>query len=171
MTSTLTTVQLAKIKPREGFNPRSHFDAAALERMAQTMRETGVLQPLLVQPAETDGEFELVDGERRYRAAALAGLTEIPVLVRPREADTAGLLGALTANFHRAPHTPVEEAHAFARLMREGGLTRKGVSARLQVSRELVRDRLEILHLPEHLQRRCEHLRADAGACELRLQL
>ena len=77
-------------------------------------------------------------------------------------ADTAGLLGALTANFHRAPHTPVEEAHAFARLMREGGLTRKGVSARLQVSRELVRDRLEILELLDDL-----HARIDDGTIPL----
>ena len=68
-------------------------------------------------PPRREGEFELVDGERRYRAAFQAGLTEIPVLVRPRETDTGGLLGALTANFHRAAHTPVEEAHAFARLL------------------------------------------------------
>ena len=156
------TIALSAITVREGFNPRSHFDAAALERMAQTMRETGVLQPLLVQPADTAGEFELVDGERRYRAATRAGLTEVPVLVREREPDTAGLLGALTANFHRAAHTPVEEAHAFARLMREGGLTRKGVSARLQVSRELVRDRLEILELPDDL-----HSRVDDGTIPL----
>ena len=120
-----------------------------------------MLQPLLVQPAEREGEFELVDGERRYRAAFKAGLTEVPVLVRPRETETGGLIGALTANFHRAAHTPVEEAHAFERLL-DAGLTRKGVSERLQVSRELVRDRLEILELPEDL-----HARVDDGTIPL----
>ena len=126
------------------------------------MRTTGVLQPVLVQPAEdASGEFELVDGERRYRAAFKVGLTEIPALIRPREAETGGLVDALAANFHRAAHTPVEEAHAFARLL-EAGLTRKGVSERLQVSRELVRERLEILELAEDL-----HARVDDGTIPL----
>jgi ParB-like chromosome segregation protein Spo0J len=79
----------------------------------------------------------------------------------PRDADTGGLTGALTANFHRASHTPVEEAHAFARLL-EAGLTRKGITQRLQVSRELVRDRLEILELPAEL-----HPRVDDGTIPL----
>ena len=126
------------------------------------MRAIGVLQPVLVQPAEDEGEFELVDGERRYRAAFKVGLTEIPALVREREVDTGGLIGALTANFHRAAHTPVEEAHAFARLL-EAGLTRKGVSERLQVSRELVRERLEILELPEELHAQVRRRHDPAG--------
>jgi ParB/RepB/Spo0J family partition protein len=157
----LRSVPLSAITVRDGFNPRGAFDEGALERMAQTMRAGGVLQPLLVQPAETDGEFELVDGERRYRAAFRAGLTEVPVLVRARGEDAGGLVSALTANFHRADHTPVEEAHAFARLL-DAGLTRKGICDRLQVSRELVRERLEILTLPEEL-----HQHVDAGLIPL----
>ncbi len=157
----LRNVSLSAITVRDGFNPRGAFDEGALERMAQTMREGGVLQPLLVHPAETDGEFELVDGERRYRAAFRAGLTEVPVLIRARGEDAGGLVSALTANFHRADHTPVEEAHAFARLL-DAGLTRRGICERLQVSRELVRERLEILTLPEEL-----HQHVDAGLIPL----
>src|SRR5215218_4242931 len=149
------TIALSAIVVREGFNPRTHFNDAELDRLTRSVGAVGVLQPVLVQPAEADGEFELVDGERRYRAAIKVGLTEIPALVRRREEDTDGLIGALTANFHRAAHTPVEEAHAFARLL-DAGLTRKGVSERLRVSRELVRDRLEILHLPDDLHPRVE---------------
>jgi ParB/RepB/Spo0J family partition protein len=157
------TIALSAITVRDGFNPRGRFDQAALDRLAQTIRETGVLQPLLVHPAETEGEFELVDGERRYRAAFQAGLTEIPVLIRPRDPDTGGLIGALTANFHRASHTPVGEARAFARLL-EAGLTRKGITERLQVSRELVRDRLEILVLSQELQARVDDGTIPLGA-------
>ena len=157
----LRSVPLSAISVRDGFNPRGAFDEAAIERMAETMRAGGVLQPLLVHPAEADGGYELVDGERRYRAAFRAGLTEVPVLVRAREPDTGGLVSALTANFHRADHTPVEEARAFARLL-EAGLTRKGICERLQISRELVRDRLEILTLPEEL-----HPHVDAGLIPL----
>jgi ParB/RepB/Spo0J family partition protein len=158
------TIALSAITVREGFNPRLRFDSAELERLTQSIRKTGVLQPVLVQPAESEseGEFELVDGERRYRAAFKAGLTEIPALIRPRETETGGLADALAANFHNASHTPVEEAHAFARLL-EAGLTRKGVSERLQVSRELVRERLEILELDEAL-----HARVDDGTIPLK---
>lgn len=150
------TIALSAITVREGFNPRLHFDATELERLTKSIRTTGVLQPLAVQPAaEREGEFELVDGERRYRAAFKAGLTEVPVLIRPREEQTGGLVDALAANFHSARNTPVEEAHAFARLL-EVGLTRRGVSERLQVSRELVRERLEILELDAELHARVE---------------
>jgi hypothetical protein len=83
------------------------------------------------------------------------------VLIRSRETGTGGLVDALTANFHHATHTPVEEAHAFARLL-EAGLTRCGLRERLQVSRELVRDRLEILQLPEDL-----HALVDNGTIPL----
>jgi hypothetical protein len=83
-------------------------------------------------------------------------------LIRPREVETGGLVDALAANFHKASHTPVEEARAFARLL-EAGLTRKGVSERLRVSRELVRERLEILELAEDL-----HARVDDGMIPLK---
>jgi ParB/RepB/Spo0J family partition protein len=157
----LRSVPLSAITVRDGFNPRGAFDEAAIERMAETMRTSGVLQPLLVHLVESDGVYELVDGERRYRAACRAGLTEIPVLIRARAQEAGALVSALTANFHRADHTPVEEARAFARLL-EAGLTRKGICERLQVSRELVRDRLQILALPEEL-----HAHVDAGLIPL----
>jgi ParB/RepB/Spo0J family partition protein len=156
------TIALSAITVREGFNPRLRFESAELERLTQSIRKTGVLQPVLVQPAECEDEFELVDGERRYRAALKVGLTEIPALIRPREAETGGLVDALAAHFHKAPHTPVEEAHAVARLL-AAGLTRKGVGERLQVSRELVRERLEILELDEAL-----HARVDDGTIPLK---
>jgi ParB/RepB/Spo0J family partition protein len=84
-----------------GFNPREHFDEPAIERMAQTMRDNRVLQRLLVLPAATDGEYHLVDGERRYRAAFRAGLTEVPVLVRSAGADGDDLVSAQTASAAR----------------------------------------------------------------------
>jgi ParB/RepB/Spo0J family partition protein len=156
------TVPMSAIVVREEFNPRKRFDEAELNRMAATMTRVGLLQPLLVRPAAgAAGGYELVDGERRYRAAFQAGLTEVPVLVRARDENTDGLVEALAANFHRAAHTPVEEAQAFGRLL-AAGLTRRGISEQLAVSRELVRERLEILELPEDL-----HSAIDDGTIPL----
>ena len=88
---------------RDGFNPRTRFDEAALDRLAADHPRDGrAAAAARAARRDGDGEFELVDGERRYRAAFQAGLTEMPVLIRPREAETGGLIGALTANFHRA---------------------------------------------------------------------
>src|SRR4051812_24776051 len=87
-------IALRAITVCEGFNPRARFDQVDLDRLTRSVRETGVLQPVLVQPAENaEGEFELVDGERRYRAAFKVGLTEIPALIRERETETGGLIG------------------------------------------------------------------------------
>ena len=87
-----------------------------------------MLQPVIVQPAGRKGEFELVDGERRYRAALEAGLMQIPALIRPREEQTGGLVDALAATCHRAKHRPVEEGRGFSWLL-EAGLTRSSPRA------------------------------------------
>ena len=113
----LRTVALSAIEIRDGFNPRERFDDRDLERLAASIARRGLLQPLVVTAGEQPGSYQLIAGERRYRACFAVGLTEVPVLVRPPrcEDDVDGaLIDAVVENLHRSDHTPLEEATAFA---------------------------------------------------------
>ena len=164
----LGTVPLSKITVREGFNPRDDVERAELDRLTDSVREHGLIQPLVVR--EADGGYELVDGERRYRACARAAVTEVPVVVRETDAETDGLDVALVANMSRVDLDPVEEARAIKRLI-DAGLTRKGVAERLSIPQSRVRERLGLLELPEELWPRIADgsvpLAAAKPLCEL----
>jgi ParB family chromosome partitioning protein len=127
--------------------PRRHFDEEALNALAGSLGERGVLQPVLVRP-KPGGTYELVAGERRWRAAQIAGLTEIPVLVRSHD-DAATLELALIENMAREDLNPVEEARACAALVEELGLTREDVGRRVGRSRVAVSNLLRLLDLPD----------------------
>jgi ParB family chromosome partitioning protein len=127
--------------------PRRAFDEAALEGLAGSLRERGVLQPVLVRPI-AGGTYELVAGERRWRAAQLAGLDSIPALVRNRD-DAEALETALVENMAREDLNPVEEARACAALVEELGLTRETVGLRVGRSRVAVSNLLRLLDLPD----------------------
>lgn len=156
-------VPIEQIVVVDDFNPRTSFEETELRRLATSIGEVGILQPLTVYPTDDPERLELGDGERRYRAAQLAELTDVPVIVRARDADRDGheLVEALTVNLHREEHTPIEEARAFARLL-DAGLTRKGITQRLGVSRDRVRERLQLLELPAEL-----HPSVDDGSIPL----
>ena len=123
------------------------FDDAALEALAGSLRERGVLQPVLVRPV-AGGTYELVAGERRWRAAQIAGLETIPALVRERD-DAEALEAALIENMAREDLNPVEEARACAALVEELGLTRETVGLRVGRSRVAVSNLLRLLDLPD----------------------
>jgi ParB family chromosome partitioning protein len=127
--------------------PRRHFDEEALSALAGSLGERGVLQPVLVRP-KPGGTYELVAGERRWRAAQIAGLTEIPALVRARD-DAATLELALIENMAREDLNPIEEARACAALVEELGLTREEVGLRVGRSRVAVSNLLRLLDLPD----------------------
>ncbi len=127
--------------------PRRSFDDAALEALAGSLRERGVLQPVLVRPVP-GGTYQLVAGERRWRAAQIAGLETIPALVRERD-DAAALEAALIENMAREDLNPVEEARACAALVEELGLTREIVGLRVGRSRVAVSNLLRLLDLPD----------------------
>jgi len=127
--------------------PRRHFDEQALNALAGSLGERGVLQPVLVRP-KPGGTYELVAGERRWRAAQIAGLTEIPALVRPRD-DAATLELALIENMAREDLNPIEEARACAALVEELGLTREEVGRRVGRSRVAMSNLLRLLDLPD----------------------
>jgi ParB family chromosome partitioning protein len=137
------------------FQPRFGIEAAALEELADSIRQHGVLQPLLVSRMESDGPaaptYQVIAGERRLEAARLAGLTQVPVVVKettPRE----GLELALVENVMREDLNPLEEAQAYERLMDEFGLTQVEVSSRVGRSRSAVANALRLLGLSDEVR-------------------
>jgi ParB family chromosome partitioning protein len=127
--------------------PRRGFDEEGLHALARSLGEQGVLQPVLVRPLP-GGTYELVAGERRWRAAQIAGLEAIPALVRERE-DAATLEVALIENMAREDLSPIEEAQACAALVEELGLTREQVGRRVGRSRVAVSNLVRLLELPD----------------------
>jgi ParB family chromosome partitioning protein len=129
--------------------PRREFDPEALQELAGSFGEQGVLQPVLVRP-RPGGTYELVAGERRWRAARIAGLERIPALVRERE-DAAAIEAALIENMAREDLNPIEEARACAALVEELGLTRKEIGRRVGRSRVAVSNLVRLLDLPDEV--------------------
>jgi ParB family chromosome partitioning protein len=134
------------IDPNPG-QPRGMFDEQALVGLAESIRRRGVLQPVLVRPL-AGGRYELIAGERRWRAARLAELAEIPAVIRHRD-DAASLELALIENMAREDLSPVEEARACAALVEELGLTREEVGLRVGRSRVAVSNLIRLLDLPD----------------------
>jgi ParB family chromosome partitioning protein len=137
-------VELIGPNPKQ---PRKTFDEAALTALAESLRDRGVLQPVLVRPVP-GGTYELIAGERRWRAAQLAGFETVPALVRPQD-DAESLELALIENMAREDLSPVEEARAVALLVDELGLTREQVGRRVGRSRVAVSNLLRLLDLPD----------------------
>lgn len=133
------------------FQPREHFDEEALTSLTASVRELGVLQPVLVRPAD-DGRFELIAGERRWRAAKRAGLATVPAIVRTTE-DTHALEQALVENLHRQDLNPLEEAAAYQQLLEDFDLTHDDVARRVGKSRSAVTNALRLLQLPPAIHR------------------
>ncbi|HEX6146623.1 MAG TPA: ParB/RepB/Spo0J family partition protein [Acidimicrobiia bacterium] len=129
--------------------PRSRFDDDSLEEMAASMKEVGVLQPIVVTGGD-DG-YVLVAGERRWRAAKRAGLTEIPAVVRESTGQPT-LVEALIENVQRQDLTPLEEAHAYQQLLENYGMTQEQVASRVGKSRPAISNTLRLLQLPQEVQ-------------------
>ena len=132
--------------------PRQVFDEAALDELAHSLREVGFLQPIVVRTAEGGG-YELVMGERRWRAAQQAGLATIPAIVKDT-GDDAMLRDALLENLHREQLNPLEEGAAYAQLLEEFGATHDELARRIGRSRSQVTNTIRLLNLPASVQRR-----------------
>ncbi len=142
----LRELPVEQIEPNPN-QPRRRFDQESLEALAGSRGERGVLQPVLVRP-RPGGGFELVAGERRWRAARIAGLRSIPAIVREHE-DAHALEAALVENMAREDLNPIEEARACAALVEELGLTREDVGRRVGRSRVAVSNLVRLLDLPD----------------------
>lgn len=136
---------------RGRFQPRRHFDEEALTELAASIKASGVVQPLVVRPLGPD-RYELIAGERRWRAAQMAGLHQVPVVIKSLS-DAAALAVALIENIQREDLNPVEEAHALSRLIEEFSLTHEEAATRVGRSRVAVTNLVRLLALdPEVLQ-------------------
>jgi len=140
-----------RANPRQ---PRTHFDDGALQELAASIQSNGILQPILVRP-RTPGGFEIVAGERRYRAALLAGLKTVPIIVRELT-DAETLAVALIENLIREDIGPLETARAFQRLMEDFGWTQEEMGRRVGKSRPAVSNALRLLELPLVIQQSLE---------------
>lgn len=132
--------------------PRTVFDAEALAELVDSIKEVGLLQPVVVRPLD-DGRYELVMGERRLRASQQAGLSAIPAIIRRTE-DADLLRDALLENLHRAQLNPLEEAAAYQQMLREFGCTQEELSVRIKRSRPQISNTIRLLQLPAPVQRR-----------------
>jgi len=141
-------IPLSRIQPAPT-QPRTQFDEESLERLAESIRHQGVIQPLIL---ERDGlNYQIVAGERRYRAALLAGLTEVPAIVARYDSDRR-LLVSLIENLQREDLNPIDEARAFAELLEETSLTQEQIAKQVGRSRAAIANSLRLLGLSEEIR-------------------
>ena len=156
----LAELPVADVSPNPN-QPRVHFDEESLSELTASIAEMGVLQPILVRPG-ADGGFELIAGERRWRAAQRAGLATVPALIRTTD-DASSVEQALVENLHRQDLTALEEAAAYQQLIEDFGLTHDQVSARVGKSRSAITNSLRLLGLPPAVQRLLADGQLSAG--------
>jgi ParB family chromosome partitioning protein len=160
--SVLRVVPISQIRPNT-FQPRSHFDEESMASLAASIKAVGLLQPILVREVIEETEsYELIAGERRWRAARRAGLQTIPVLVQDAD-DVASLEQALVENLHRVDLNALEEAAAYQQLIDEFGLTHEQVATRMGKGRATVTNTLRLLQLPAGAQRALAERTISAG--------
>ena len=155
----LRDVALELIHPSP-FQPRTHFDDDALRSLADSIRSQGLIQPVVLR--RRSGEYELIAGERRWRAAQLAGLQQIPAIVRDIDDHQAAAL-ALIENLQREDLDPIEQAEAMRRLIKEFDMTHQQVADILGVSRPVVSNALRLLDLAEPVRQLLQDRQLDAG--------
>lgn len=143
-----STLPLSQIKPNKG-QPRKKFDQQSLENLSDSIKKNGVLQPILVR--KKGANYEIVAGERRYQAAKLAGLEEIPVSIREISDDEVFQL-ALIENLQRSDLDPIEEALGYRKLIKDNGFTQEQLGKILSKSRSAIANSLRLLDLPQEVQ-------------------
>ena len=148
--ASLIDVAIDHVEPNR-LQPRKHFDEEALASLTASIRELGVLQPILVRESE-GGRFELIAGERRWRAAKRAGLVSVPAIVKTTS-DTHSLEQALVENLHRQDLNPLEEAAAYQQLIEDFHLTHDELATRMGKSRAAITNTLRLFQLPPSVQR------------------
>ncbi len=141
--------------------PRTHFDEEALKELIASIKEIGILQPPVVRQISA-GKYELVMGERRYRAAKAAGLTSIPVIIR-QTPDNELLREALIENIHRSQLNPIEEASAYQQLLNDFACTHEELAVKLGRSRPLISNTIRLMNLPASVQSKVASLALSAG--------
>ena len=156
----LQSLEISKLQPGK-YQPRTNMDQVALAELAESIKAQGVMQPILVRPISAD-RFEIIAGERRWRAAQLAGLTEVPALIR-KVADESALAMSLIENIQRENLNPLEEAMGIQRLIDEFGMTHQTAGEALGNSRSTISNLLRLLNLSAPVQELMMQGKIDMG--------
>ena len=158
----IRTLPIEKLEPGP-FQPRTSFHADTLAELVESIRTRGILQPLLARPhPKQAGKFQIIAGERRWRAAQQAGLHDVPVLIREL-ADTEAMAASLVENLQRQDLNPIEEGEGFRRLIEEFGLTQEQLGAAVGKSRSHVANAMRLLQLPPGVRSEVQNGKLSAG--------
>ena len=161
----VTMVRINEVEPNAN-QPRKVFDPTELETLAESINQYGMIQPITVR--SIDGMYQIITGERRWRAARMAGLSEVPVLIITADDKKAAEL-ALVENIQRSDLNPIEEALGFAALIEEHGLTQEEAAKRIGKSRSAVTNSLRLLNLPESVRKMIENNEISTGHAKVLL--
>ncbi|HEX8875006.1 MAG TPA: ParB/RepB/Spo0J family partition protein [Nitrosospira sp.] len=164
----LQNLPVSRLQPGK-YQPRTRMDKESLAELAESIKSQGIMQPILVRPV-SGGRYEIIAGERRWRAAQLAELTEVPVLIR-EVPDEAALAMSLIENIQRENLNPLEEAQGIQRLIKEFGMTHQAASQALGSSRSTVTNLLRLLNLPAPVQELLMQGKIDMGHSRALLSL
>lgn len=162
----VSTLKLTDIEPNKS-QPRKNFDITALNTLADSIRQNGVIQPLLVR-SMPDGTYQIVAGERRWRAAKMAGLTEVPVLIKELT-DLQAQQIALIENLQRENLNPIEEANGYKELMDKFGMTQEEVARVVGKARSSIANSLRLLNLPPIIAEMVSNNELSTGHCKVLL--
>ena len=165
-TSGLRDIEINAIDPNP-HQPRVHFDEDTLSELSASIRAIGLLQPILVRPGR-DGRYELIAGERRWRAATRAGLTVIPAIIRITD-DVSSVEQALVENLHRQDLTSLEEAAAYQQLLDDFNMTHEDIAKKVGKSRSAITNSVRLLSLPAAIQQLLANGRLSAGHAKVLL--
>jgi ParB family chromosome partitioning protein len=164
-TQGITMARINEVEPNAN-QPRKDFDPAELETLAESINQYGMIQPITVR--SIDGMYQIITGERRWRAARMAGLSEVPVMIITADDKKAAEL-ALVENIQRSDLNPIEEALGFAALIDEYGLTQEEAAKRIGKSRSAVTNSLRLLNLPESVRKMIENGELSTGHAKVLL--
>ena len=168
--TSLVELSIGSIVPNS-YQPRQEFNEEAMTTLVASIKELGVIQPILVRRVEGEDRYELIAGERRWRASQRAGLQTIPAVVQLETTDNSSLEQALVENLHREDLNAIEEALGYQQLIDEFGLTHDQVATRMGKSRSAVTNRLRLLQLPATIQRAVVDQQISAGHAGLLVSL
>ncbi|MDD6798926.1 MAG: ParB/RepB/Spo0J family partition protein [Firmicutes bacterium] len=157
----VTMLRLSEIEPNPD-QPRRSFDSEALSQLADSIAANGLIQPLIVRPGKSEGYYEIIAGERRWRASKMAGLNEVPVIIMDLDDIKAAQI-SLIENIQRENLNAIEEANAFKKLITEYAMTQEELSRQIGKSRSLIANTLRLLDLPESVASMVEKGELSAG--------
>lgn len=160
--NSIIELPLEKVIPNRN-QPRHYFDDESLEELTQSIREFGVIQPIVVRHLNGEDRYEIIAGERRYKAAQKLGMNTIPSIINDNISDISSLEMALIENIHRKDLTPIELAHALRQLVEEFNLTHEELSRRIGKSRTTITNFLRLLSLPVEVQKMVDEGKVSMG--------